>query len=248
MADKLVRKLTTANFSNILITADHGFVYQHRALDETDYSVAKPTGGEILDTNRRFVLGRKLNETGGMKKFRPDELGLKGDIEVLIPNSINRLRKKGAGSRFVHGGATLQEVVIPVVRVGKRRETDVKKVDVQIVVTGKSNISTGQIAVILYQTQPVSEKQQQRNVLAGIYTSDGKLISDEQQLAFDYTSQNARERELPIKFLLSREADRFNHQDVYLKLRERIGNTSHYDDYSSHPFQLRRGISTDFDL
>ena len=245
---KLVRKLTTANFSNILITADHGFIYQHRALDETDFSVADPTGGEILDTNRRFVLGRNLNETAGMKKFRPDELGLKGDIEVLIPNSINRLRKKGAGSRFVHGGATLQEVVIPVIRVGKRREADVEKVEVQIIVAGKSLISSGQTAVTLYQTQPVSEKQQQREVLAGIYTSDGTLISDEHQLTFDYTSQNARERELPIKFLLAREADRFNNQDVFLKLRERIGKTSHYDDYSSHRFQLRRGISTDFDF
>ena len=245
---KLVRKLTTANFSNILITADHGFIYQHRALDETDFSVADPTGGEILDTNRRFVLGRNLNETAGMKKFRSDELGLKGDIEVLIPNSINRLRKKGAGSRFVHGGATLQEVVIPVIRVGKRREADVEKVEVQIIVVGKSLISSGQTAVTLYQTQPVSEKQQQRDVLAGIYTSDGTLISDEHQLTFDYTSQNARERELPIKFLLAREADRFNNQDVFLKLRERIGKTSHYDDYSSHRFQLRRGISTDFDF
>ena len=245
---KLVRKLTTANFSNILITADHGFIYQHRALDETDFSVADPTGGEILATNRRFVLGRNLNATAGMKKFRPDELGLKGDIEVLIPNSINRLRKKGAGSRFVHGGATLQEVVIPVIRVGKRREADVKKVEVQIIVAGKSLISSGQTAVTLYQTQPVSEKQQQREVLAGIYTSDGTLISDEHQLTFDYTSQNARERELPIKFLLAREADRFNNQDVFLTLRERIGKTSHYDDYSSHRFQLRRGISTDFDF
>ena len=245
---KFVRKLTTANFSNILITADHGFIYQHRALDETDFSVADPTGGEILDTNRRFVLGRNLNETAGMKKFRPDELGLKGEVEVLIPNSINRLRKKGAGSRFVHGGATLQEVVIPVIRVGKRREADVEKVEVQIIVAGKSLISSGQTAVTLYQTQPVSEKQQQRDVLAGIYTSDGTLISDEHQLTFDYTSQNARERELPIKFLLAREADRFNNQDVFLTLRERIGKTSHYDDYSSHRFQLRRGISTDFDF
>ena len=67
-------------------------------------------------------------------------------------------------------------------------------------------------------------------------------------LTFDYTSQNARERELPLKFLLSRDADRFNNQDVFLKLRERIGKTSHFEDYTSHRFQLRRGISTDFDF
>ncbi|MCJ7872101.1 BREX-1 system phosphatase PglZ type A [Phaeobacter sp. J2-8] len=245
---KLVRKLTTANFSNILITADHGFLYQHRPLDETDFSVADPTGSEILFKNRRFVIGRGLNETAGMKKFSSAELGLSGDLDVLIPNSINRMRAKGAGSRFVHGGASLQEVVVPVLKVGKRREADVGKVDVQIIVPGRSLISSGQTAVTLYQAQAVSEKQQQRDLLAGIYASDGTLISDEHQLTFDFTSQNARERELPIKFLLSREADQFNDQDVFLKLRQRIGKTSHYEDYASHRFQLRRGITTDFDF
>lgn len=245
---KLVRKLTTANFSNILITADHGFLYQHRALDETDFSVADPTGAEILFKNRRFVIGRGLNETAGMKKFSSTELGLSGDLDVLIPNSINRMRVKGAGSRFVHGGATLEEVVIPVLRVGKRREADVGKVDVQIIAPSRSLISSGQTAVALYQAQPVSEKQQQRDLLAGIYAQDGTLISDEHQLAFDFTSQNPRERELPITFLLSRAADGFNNQDVFLKLRERVGKTSHFDDYTSHRFQLRRGISTDFDF
>ena len=128
-----------------------------------------------------------------MKKFSSANLGLSGNLDVLLPNSINRMRVKGAGSRFVHGGATLQEVIVPVLRVGKRREADVEKVEVQIIVTGKSLISSGQTAVTLYQTQPVSEKQQQRDVLAGIYTSDGTLISDEHPLTFDYTSQNARE-------------------------------------------------------
>jgi uncharacterized protein (TIGR02687 family) len=245
---KLVRKLTTANFSNILITADHGFLYQHRPLDETEYSIADPTGSEVLFKNRRFVIGRGLNETAGMKKFTSEQLGLSGDMDVLIPNSINRMRIKGAGSRFVHGGATLQEMVIPVLRVGKRREADVGKVEVQIIAPSRNLISSGQTAVALYQAQPVSEKQQQRDLLAGIYAQDGTLISDEHQLTFDFISKNPREREFPITFLLSREADRFNNQDVFLKLRERVRNTSHFEDYTSQLFQLRRGISTDFDF
>lgn len=245
---KLVRKLTSANFSNILITADHGFLYQHRELHETDFSVADPTGDEILFRNRRFVIGHALNETAGMKKFTPEALGLAGDLDILIPNSINRLRVKGSGSRFVHGGATLQEVVIPVLRVGKRREEDIGKVEVQIVVTGRSLISSGQTAVTLYQVQPVSEKQQQRVLRAGIYAEDGTPISDEHMLTFDYTSDNTREREMPIKFLLSRAADRFNNQDVFLKLQEQRGKTSHFDDLTCHRFLLRRGIATDFDF
>jgi uncharacterized protein (TIGR02687 family) len=245
---KLVRKLTSANFSNILITADHGFLYQHRALDESDFAVADPKGDEILMRNRRFVVGRGLHETAGMKKFSSVNLGLTGDLDVLIPNSINRLRVKGAGSRFVHGGASLQEIVIPVIRVGKQREADVNQVEVQIIVSGRSQITSGQTAVIFYQGQPVSEKMQARELVAGIYAADGTLISDEHVLQFDFTSDNAREREMPRKFLLSRRADNFNNQDVFLKLRERVGKTSHYQDYTSHRFQLKRGITTDFDF
>jgi uncharacterized protein (TIGR02687 family) len=245
---KLVRKLTSANFSNILITADHGFLYQHRVLDESDFAIADPQGAEILFRNRRFVIGRGLSATAGMKHFTAAGLGLSGDLEVLIPNSINRMRVKGAGSRFVHGGAALQEVVIPVIRVGKQREADVGHVEVQIFVTGRSLISSGQTAVTLYQVQPVSEKMRPRELLVGIYATDGTLISDEYTLLFDFRSENAREREMPRKFLLSRDADRFNDQDVILKLRERVGKTSHYQDYASHRFQLRRGITTDFDF
>jgi uncharacterized protein (TIGR02687 family) len=245
---KLVRKLTSANFSNILITADHGFLYQHRALGESDFAIADPQGDEILMRNRRFVIGRGLHPTSGMKKFSSANLGLAGDLDVLIPNSINRLRVKGAGSRFVHGGASLQEIVIPVIRVGKQREADVNQVEVQIIVAGRSQITSGQMAVIFYQVQPVSEKMQTRELIAGIYAADDSLISDEQVLQFDFASENAREREMPRKFLLSRDADKFNNHDVFLKLRMRVGKTSHYEDYTSHRFQLKRGITTDFDF
>ncbi|WP_223428380.1 BREX-1 system phosphatase PglZ type A [Tateyamaria pelophila] len=244
----LVRKLTSANFSNILITADHGFLYQHRQLADTDFSIADVEGRDILVRNRRFVLGKGLSETPGTKKFTSQQLGLNGDMEVLIPKSINRLRVKGSGSRFVHGGASLQEVIVPVIRVGKRRDSDVKTVDVQIVTSGKNLITSGQIAVNFYQAQAVTDKIQPRELVAGIYSESGELISDEHELTFDFRSESARERELPRKFLLSRLADKFNNQDVFLKLRERVGKTSHFQDYASQRFELRRGITTDFDF
>ena len=244
----LVRKLTSANFSNILITADHGFLYQHRALDETSYSIADLQGDEIIVRNRRYVIGRGLEPTPGMTKFSAEQLGLSGNMDVLISNSVNRLRRQGAGARFVHGGASLQEIVVPVLRVGKRRKSDLAQVEVQIIISGKSQITSGQIAVTLYQAQAVSEKIQSRALLAGIYALDDTLISDEHQLTFDFTSGNARERELPLKLLLSREADKYNDQEVVLKLREGVGKTSHYRDYATHRLQLRRGITTDFDF
>jgi len=245
---KLVRKLTTANFSNILITADHGFLYQHTPLDDASFTITAPEGDSIFKTTRRYVLGAGLSPTPGMKKFTAAELGLTGPVEALIPNSLNRLRVKGAGARFVHGGATLQEIVVPVLKVGKRRAADVSQVQVQISVPGRSTITSGQMATVFYQADPVSEKTQARVLLAGIYAADGTAISDEHELTFDFTSANPRERELPCKFLLSRAADDYNNQEVFLKLREQVGKTRHYQDYAIHRLRLQRGISTDFDF
>ena len=38
---RLVKKLTAANATNILITADHGFIYQHRAIEESDFAAGR---------------------------------------------------------------------------------------------------------------------------------------------------------------------------------------------------------------
>jgi len=242
----LVRKLASANASNILITADHGFIYQHRPLEESDFSVAE-VKGDVLARNRRYVLGRNLPTTPGMKKFRSADLGLSGNLDVLLPNSINRLRVKGSGSRFVHGGASLQEIVVPVIHVGKGRESDVRLVDV-VINSGKNTITSGQLSVMFYQSEPVTEKVQARQLRAGIYAADGEAISDVHELSFSFESDNPRERELSRKFVLSRKADQYNNQTVFLRLEERVGKTSHYQEYKSQPFQLRRGISTDFDF
>lgn len=245
---KLVRKLTSANFSNILITADHGFLWQHRALDESDFSLAEPVGESITSRNRRFVIGRGLGASSGMKAFTATQLGLDGDQEILIPNSINRLRVKGSGSRFVHGGASLQEIVIPVLRVGKQRKEDVAQVSVQIIPPQKAQITTGQIQITFWQDKPVTEKLQARTLRAGIYSADGTAISDEVDLDFDFTSDNSREREMPRSFLLTREAETYNNQTVFLKLRARIGKTSHYDDHASQPLQLKRASGAELDF
>ena len=108
------------------------------------------------------MLGRGLVETASFKRFAAADVGLEGDLEVLIPKSINRLRVKGAGSRFVHGGAALQEVVVPVLQINKKRQSDITSVTVDIIRGSTSVISAGQLAVIFYQTEPVTEKVQPR--------------------------------------------------------------------------------------
>ena len=245
---KLVKKLTAANANNLLITADHGFIYQHREIAESDFLSVEPEGEVILYRDRRFILGKQLKPSPGLHTFKAEQLGLCGDVEVQIPKSINRLRLKGSGSRFVHGGASLQEVVIPVIKINKKRQSDVSAVEVDILRGASSVITSGQLAVTLYQAGPVTDKIQPRVLRAGIYSESGELISDSHDLVFDLTSENPRERELQLRFVLSRKADEANGQEVILRLEEKHAGTSHYKEYKSLRYMMRRSFTSDFDF
>lgn len=245
---RLLKKLTAANANNLLITSDHGFIYQNRVIEESDFSGVEAQGEQILFKDRRFVLGKGLSESPSLHSFSSEQLGLKGDVEVQIPRSINRLRLKGSGSRFVHGGATLQEVVIPVLKINKKRQSDVSAVEVDILRGDTSVITSGQLAVGLYQAGPVTDKIHPRVLRAGIYTEGGELISDSVELTFDFSSENPRERELQTRFVLTRNADKANGQEVVLRLEEKHAGTSHYKEYKSVRYLLRRSFTSDFDF
>ncbi len=245
---RLVKKLAGANANNLLVTSDHGFIYQNRAIDESDFSGDDAKGDAILFRDRRFVLGKGLADSPGLRKFAPEQLGLVGEVEVQIPKSINRLRLRGSGSRFVHGGASLQEVVIPVLKINKKRQSDVTAVEVDILRGASSAITSGQVAVAFYQAGPVTDKIQPRVLRAGIYTEAGDLISDSHELTFDLTSDNPRERELQVRFVLTRKADDANGQEVVLRLDEKHAGTSHYKEYKSLRYLMRRSFTSDFDF
>ena len=244
----LVRKLTSANAGHIFVTADHGFIYQNRDLQESDYLSVKPEGDEILFQDRRFILGRGLNEHPSFKKFNASELGLDGDIEVLIPKSINRLRRKGSGAKYVHGGASLQEVIVPVLKINKGRQNDTALVDVSILTGATKTITTGQLSVRFYQEEAITEKIQPRKLRLGIYALDGTLLSDTHELMFDMTSSNPRDREQKAQLLLSKSADAYNNEEVVMRLDEQHAGTSHFKEYKSTRYTIKRSFSNDFDF
>lgn len=244
----IIKKLTAANATNLLVTADHGFIYQNRPIEESDFSSADTSSPNIVYLDRRFVLGKNLSEQPGLKKFQASQVGLSGEMEIQFPKSIQRLRLKGSGSRYVHGGTSLQEVVVPVLQINKKRESDTTQVEVDIIRGAGNLITAGQLSVTFYQTQPVTDKVRQRRLRAGIFSSSGVLISDRHDLVFDLIEADPRQRESAIRFMLTREADQFNNQEVILKLEEQVGETSHYQEYKSLRYTLRRSFASDFDF
>ena len=245
---KLVKKIGKSGSVNIFITSDHGFIYQNRIIEESDYLSVRPEAGEIFHSDRRFIIGKNFKDSQSFKKFNASELNLKGDFEVLFPKSINRLRKSGSGSKFVHGGISLQEIIVPVLKVTKSKLKDSNPVGITIITGVSQNITTSQISIKLYQESPIDSKNISRTLLIGLFSKDKKLISNQLEIVFDSNSENTRDREQTIKLFLTKSADEYNNQEVTLNLDEYYKNTSHIQTYKSTQFIIKRTFTNDFDF
>jgi hypothetical protein len=156
------------------------------------------------------------------------------------------LKIPGGGSRFVHGGATLQEVVVPVVSINKKRKSDTRQVNVEVW-PESDKITTSQVVVRLFQSEPVSEKVQPRSVRAGLYVGE-TLISNHSEFTFDEVSSDKRDRYKNANMLLSPDSNDYNNRAVEFRLEERIPNTNQWRTYATAMYTLKRSFVTDFDF
>jgi len=246
---ELIKLLRSANFAKILVTADHGFLYQHKKLSEADLTGPEIAGKEIILKKRRFAIGRDLEDPGAeLKLFSADQLGLSGNFDVLLAKSVNRLRLSGAGMQFVHGGSSLQEIVIPVLAVNKVRgqEFGIRKVEVDRLSSATTTITTGQLTVKFLQTEKISPKAAPRTLRVGIFADDGSMISETKTLYFGFDSEQQRDRELQVTLLLSKDWQKYNRQNVQLRLEEPITDTDRYELYKNWQYYLNKTQFADF--
>lgn len=243
----LIKKIKNMNGHNVLITADHGFMYQNEPLLESDFADAEVTG-EIYKFNRRFVLGRDLRYKNNVSFYTAKQLGIESDLEVLIPKGISRLRVQGAGSRYIHGGASLQEIVVPVIHVSAKREDTVSKVDVDILNKTNNRISTNLQGVQFYQIKAVGEQLMDRTLKAYFKSEEGEVISDVFNYTFDSASENAADREKYHGFQISSKASsRYKNKTVLLILEELIDGTNTWVEYQKYSYTVNISFTSDFD-
>lgn len=243
----VAKKISNMNGTHILFTSDHGYIYQHEVLESSDFTDAEISGNTVKE-NRRFVIGTGLKHNQNVVKFTAEELGLKNELEVLIPKGINRLRKQGAGSRFVHGGAALQEVVVPIVWASKKKTNTVEKVSIEVLNKSSNRITTNIHLVRFYQSDPIGKGIIARQVKAyfAIEKNDEfQAISDIFIYRYDSESMKSEEREVVNKFTLSTSLK--NSQSVHLVLQEQVEGSNKWTLISKYPYSLTLATENDFD-
>lgn len=177
-----VDRLSKLQAKRIFITADHGFLYQYPRI-ENDIKVVS-VKGEIIDSNRRFAVGHHLLIDDGAINV-PDDFSTLEGVEKVIAKGVNRFIG-GGGLQFVHGGATPQEVIVPLIDYRRTSQS----LPVEISVAMPKRVITGyRIQVPIYQEQSISLEFKARTIRAAFYLNDER-ISNEIEWTFDMVGEN----------------------------------------------------------
>ena len=241
---KIIKQISNFNGINILITSDHGFLYTNQATPDSDFCQVEAE--KTIKSNRRFIIGQNLKDSTCVSKYSGIDLGIDGDNEYLIPKSINKIKIQGGGNRFVHGGATLQELVIPLIKVniGKGKK-EIKQVNVDIIPI--RNISTNIVNVSLYQSEIVDDKTKAITLKIAFESIDGVVLSDEFKYTFNSTEQYDTNREVKFKMTFKQNINEYNNQNIKLVARKVIDQSTETPIYKELEVKLALSFFNDFD-
>ncbi len=190
----LARYVSATNF---FITADHGFLYTRQALTKLD-KIEQPAG---IVHKRRFVINTDMTTKDNTHTFALTNL-MPDNLAVHIPDQLLRYAVQGGGSKYVHGGTTLQEVMVPLLTIKTERNArSPQQVEVALL-TELSTIGSYTLTLSFIQIQPVSNLRRSKRILVYLVDEAGKAISNQITLIADYHNDSIQQRILTGKLII----------------------------------------------
>lgn len=207
--------------TKIYITADHGFLYTYSPLTEDDKVDKTGFINRIVEYGRRFAIMQK--------EANPDYLlpikFMEGSAEydAYAPRENVRIKMNGGGLNFVHGGISLQEMVVPVVEYQflrsstkayqrNRDKIDTKPVALNLL-SASRKVHNMIFSLNFYQTEAVGGNREAATYLLYFTDASGKQISDTCKIIADKTSENGQDRTFRCSFNLR--SQKYSNRDSY---------------------------------
>ncbi len=197
----------------VLLTADHGFLYTARPLAEADKLSQSALREQMVDMGRRHLLTREGAQPEGMQKVR---LSCEAPgLEAWSPIGKVRLARQGGGTFFVHGGASLQEMMVPVLSVrlvpsktrdylNNRERYEMSPVGLKVI--SAQAIRSRSFTVELVQEDAVDARHKAVTYRACFEDEAGRDISDTHELIADRREVERRDRLFARKFTLRQDS------------------------------------------
>jgi uncharacterized protein (TIGR02687 family) len=207
--------------TRIFITADHGFLYTYSPLTEDDKVDKTSFNQQDVEYGRRYAIMQQDAQPDYLLpvKFIDEKSG----FDAFAPRENVRIKMSGGGLNFVHGGISLQEMVVPVIDYQflrnasktyqrNREKYDTKPVTVSLL-TATRKISNMIFSLNFFQKEAVGDNRSTCNYLMYFTDASGKQISDTCKIIADKTSDNGQERTFRCSFNLK--SLKYSNQDSY---------------------------------
>ena len=207
--------------THILFTADHGFLYTYSPLTEDDKIDKTGFVNRIVEYGRRYAIMMKDSDPDYLQKVQ--FLGGTSEYDAFAPKENVRIKMNGSGLNFVHGGISLQEMVVPVIdyhflrNQSKQYQRNQKKYDTKLVevslLSATHKVSNMIFSLNFYQKEPVGDNREAATYQLYFTDSNGKQISDTSKIIADKTSDNGQERTFRCSFNLK--SLKYDNKEIY---------------------------------
>ncbi len=251
---KIIEKLTNFQIlNNLIVTSDHGFIYQRDALESFDKVEMEDFGeDEIIDSKKRFVLSTENLDSMNVHKFNMDYLiSSEKELFAYVPMADLRFKMRGPNKHFVHGGAAPQEVVVPVLKYSYQKTSDLERKGIKhgkvglAVINPSRKITSSPFSINLLQTEKVTEKLLPRRFKVALWDMDGDeyKVSDEKLVIAEGTSDEASDRQYKVTLTLTGEVE---NKVYYIRLIDEDPTEINKDIIDPMPFEVDLLIVDDF--
>ena len=204
---KIINQLhNTYNVSKVIITADHGFLYNDRIISEMDKESISGKDTDELHPRYALMSGRPPSKSGYLIPLRKVST-LDDERFILVPAGINRYKVQGAGQQYVHGGASLQEIIVPVIVSTRKRFAVTERVD-PVLSNKDLRIVSNMLKIKLVQKEPVSKTRKERHLVVGLY-HENQLVSNKAEIVLASGSDLPADRIYTLDLILSAESGDF---------------------------------------
>ena len=202
---------------NIFITADHGFLYTYKPLEESQKISRQTFNGDILELGRRYALVSPETTADYLLPVKTERTIGGESIKGYAPQDTVRIKVQGGGENYVHGGISLQEMVVPVIvykgmRTGYKKYVEVQNPGLSLISESRK-VSNLMFSLDFLQKQPVGDKVQPCNYSLHFTNDEGVPVSDFQTVIADRTSNNASDRVFRVRFTLKQM--QYNRNKIY---------------------------------
>ena len=216
--------------TNVIVTADHGFLYTYSPLSEDDKVDKTSPSDQDVEIDRRYLITKKGTKPDYLLPIR--FMDGQTEYDAFAPRENVRIKKKGGGLNFVHGGISLQEMVVPVLEFQFMRNAykmyqrnkdkiDTKPVTISLL-SANRKISNMIFSLNFYQKEAVGGNREAATYLLYFVDVNGQKISDTSKIIADKASDNAQERTFRCNFNL-RSQKYSNRETYYLIIADESG-------------------------